>query len=785
MHGVKTLSGSASGDEVFSLLFRRHPIPMWIYDIETLNFLDLNDAAVEKYGYNREEFLRMTIKDIRPTEDIAGMLNDEAKIKSELQHSGEWRHKLKDGRTIDVEITSQTLEYGGHKAALLVAQDITERKQSEQVVRESEKRFRAIFDQSPVAIALLDMQGHPIISNLPLSKMLGYSNDELSRLKFADFTYPEDADKDLSLFTELIEGKISKYNLEKRFVHKNGSLVWANLSVTILRDEHGIPLEIIGMAEDITERKKDEEKSKLLAAIVESSQDAIIGKTLDGIITSWNLGAETMYGYTEGEMVGRSISLLIPPGNEEEMQEILDKIRSGNYVENYETLRRKKNGQDVRISLSVSPIRDGKGNVVAASTIGRDISNLKKLETNLLAATEVAKLGYWEYDVDSGNFIFSDQYFRLIHGSSTEKQGGNIMSSEEFAKKLVYPADSSLVAEALQKAIKSPDPNFSITQEARVYRDNGDLATVTVMIKLLKDHSGRTYKVYGANQDITERKRDEEKARSLESQLQQAQKLESIGTLASGIAHDFNNILGIIMGHASLLDRLRDNVKSYSESVSAIMKAAKRGASLVKQLMLFARKTEPLLEPVSVNDIASEITKLLQETFPKTIKFSMFLQKDLPIITADASQIHQVLLNLLVNARDAMPKGGALSISTEAVDGDAVSVRFGKATARRYVKLEVADTGIGMDELTRQKVFEPFFTTKGPSKGTGLGLAVVFGIVSHHNGFIEVKSESGKGTSFFLYFPIPERGAEEEQAAKKIVDEKIAGGTETILLIED
>jgi PAS domain S-box-containing protein len=168
--------------------------------------------------------------------------------------------------------------------------------------------------------------------------MLGYSTDELSKMKFADFTYPEDVDKDLNLFKELIEGKISKYSMEKRYVHKNGNLIWANLSVTMPRDENGIPQDIIGMAEDITERKKGEEKSRLLAAIVESSQDAIIGKTLDGIITSWNFGAEAIYGYTASEMVGRSISLLIPPGNDEEMQKILDEIRSGNYVENYSNL---------------------------------------------------------------------------------------------------------------------------------------------------------------------------------------------------------------------------------------------------------------------------------------------------------------------------------------------------------------------------------------------------------------------------------------------------------------
>jgi signal transduction histidine kinase/ActR/RegA family two-component response regulator len=358
------------------------------------------------------------------------------------------------------------------------------------------------------------------------------------------------------------------------------------------------------------------------------------------------------------------------------------------------------------------------------------------------------------------------------------------MSAEEFAKKLVYPADSFLVAEALQKAIKSPDPNFSITQEARVYRDNGDLANVTVMIKLLKDQSGRTYKIYGANQDITERKRAEETKRDLEAQLHQAQKLESVGTLASGIAHDFNNILGIILGHSSLLERLREDSNMHSESVAAIMKATQRGASLVKQLMLFARKAEPLLESVKINNIIGELTKLMQETFPKTIAISTSLQQDLPTIVADAGQIHQVLLNLFVNARDAMPSSGTLSISTRTIDGKAVSSRFSRATARQYVQIEVTDTGIGMDEATRQRIFEPFFTTKAPGRGTGLGLSVVFGIVEHHNGFIDVRSIPGKGTSFTVYLPIAERAPEIGQRVRKSIEE-IPGGTETILVIED
>ena len=270
----------------------------------------------------------------------------------------------------------------------------------------------------------------------------------------------------------------------------------------------------------------------------------------------------------------------------------------------------------------------------------------------------------------------------------------------------------------------------------------------------------------------------------LEEQLRQAQKLESLGTLAGGIAHDFNNILGIIMGHSALLERLKADPQNLSQSIDAITRATQRGASLVKQLLTFARKSEAIFETVSINDIIREINKLLQETIPKTIIISTSLQQDLPVIVADASQIHQVLLNLCVNARDAMPIRGTLSISTSTVEGEMLSSRFPKVTARQYVRIEVADTGIGMDESTRQRIFEPFFTTKAPGKGTGLGLAVVFGIIEYHTGFIDVRSAPGEGTIFTVYLPIPEHAPEVSQRARKGVEE-ITGGTETILVIED
>ncbi len=360
------------------------------------------------------------------------------------------------------------------------------------------------------------------------------------------------------------------------------------------------------------------------------------------------------------------------------------------------------------------------------------------------------------------------------------KSEAEVLGKDDFE---FYPKE---LAEAFfaddQSVLRTGQP--VLNREEFVFDEKGQKRWLLTSKLPLRDEGDHIIGLVGVGRDITELKHADQMKSSLEKQLQQAQKLESIGTLASGIAHDFNNILGIIMGHTSLLVRLREDSHMYSESVAAIMKATQRGASLVKQLMLFARKTESLIESVKVNNIILEITKLLLETFPKTITISTSLQQDLPAIVADSSQIHQVLLNLLVNARDAMPSSGTLSISTRTIEGKFVSSQFSKATARQYVQIEVTDTGIGMDEATLQRIFEPFFTTKGPGKGTGLGLAVVFGIVEHHNGFIDVRSTLGKGTSFNVYFPIPERAVEEVQLAKKGLEE-MPGGTETILVIED
>jgi len=261
------------------------------------------------------------------------------------------------------------------------------------------------------------------------------------------------------------------------------------------------------------------------------------------------------------------------------------------------------------------------------------------------------------------------------------------------------------------------------------------------------------------------------------------ERLRSLGQLAGGIAHDFNNILSIILGHASLLERRIPDDANIKKKVDAITKATKRGASLVKQLLTFARKNEPVLESVLVNGIIEEIAKLMQETFPKTINIKVYVD-DSPSIIADATQIHQIILNLCVNARDAMLSGGDLIISAGVTRGDRIRAKFPIAIEDEYLKIVVSDTGIGMDEITMQRIYEPFFTTKEKGKGTGLGLALVFSIVENHNGFIDVESSIGKGTVFSIYLPIPKKTAGVLITSPETY-ENILKGSGTILIVED
>ena len=283
--------------------------------------------------------------------------------------------------------------------------------------------------------------------------------------------------------------------------------------------------------------------------------------------------------------------------------------------------------------------------------------------------------------------------------------------------------------------------------------------------------------------DITDVKLAEEERERLEGQLRQAQKMESVGRLAGGISHDFNNILGIILAYTNILEYEHLPRSQVVASLDAIKKTVTRARGVIRELLTLAQKTVPSAEHVDVNDSIREFTGLIKETFPRSVAIDLKLDEHVRGIEADPNQFHQLLLNLYVNARDAMDKAGALTVQTSTVRGPTLARKFKEAGKGSYTRISIRDTGVGMNEQTRSRIFEPFFSTKGHGKGSGLGLAVAYGIVQSHQGFIDVESSVGKGSTFHLYFPAKEGMAAPRKAAMPV--REIEGGSETILVVED
>ncbi|MCX6143218.1 MAG: PAS domain S-box protein [Ignavibacteriales bacterium] len=308
------------------------------------------------------------------------------------------------------------------------------------------------------------------------------------------------------------------------------------------------------------------------------------------------------------------------------------------------------------------------------------------------------------------------------------------------------------------------------------HRD-GTLYWESVTISPIRNNQGAISHFLAVKEDITERMK-------LERQLLQAQKMESLGTLAGGIAHDFNNILGVILGFSSLLESDSNDPEEVVRSARSISDAVERGAAVVRQILTFARKTGVHAQLVDLNTTIPEVGNLLESSFPKTTTISLELAQDLPTILIDPTQLHQALLNLCVNARDAMSQEGTLAIATQERDFGEVKTRFPEATPSSYVEISVSDTGVGMTSEVAKRIFEPFYTTKDIGKGTGLGLSVVYGIVQSHNGFIDVRSTLGKGSTFSMLFPSQSRHAVGTDA-KVLTKPKEVAGTETILVVED
>jgi PAS domain S-box-containing protein len=483
-------------------------------------------------------------------------------------------------------------------------------------------------------------------------------------------------------------------------------------------------------------------------------------------------GALDMLGYTEKELIGKSLNDII-----------VEKQYIENYLEYAATRRMKeclfdaqviaKSGGELVIDFSFSPIFES-DQLIGFVGVARDITHKKRMEIALRASEErFRRLAENAEDIIYQYRFQPDRGFDYISPAVTEITGyapGEFYADPGLILDIVHPEDRQL----MEKYLDGEGIFYQIVSIRFVSRD-GDVVWTEQRNVPIYDTDGSLTAMEGIARDVTDRKK-------LEEQLLQAQKLESIGTLAGGVAHDFNNILAIILGYISILRNHRHNDELFDEHIQVVQKAVKRGAGVVRELLTLARKTDTTFEPVSIGATLDELLSFLRNTFSKKIEITLRYDKELPSILADPNQLSQTLLNLCINARDAMPDGGNLSINASLVSGADLHEQFPGIRDDPYCCISVKDSGVGMSKEVANRIFEPFFTTKELGKGTGLGLAVVYGIVKSHGGFINVESEVGKGTTFLIYLPVHNVAPE---IVTEAAPEQLVGGKETILLVED
>lgn len=501
-----------------------------------------------------------------------------------------------------------------------------------------------------------------------------------------------------------------------------------------------------------------------LAAIVESSNDAIIGKRLDGTITSWNRAAEEMYGYSAEEAVGRPIDILAPPEKRGEIADFLARLSAGERIDRLQTVRVHKDGTRIDVVLTISPIRDDAGRVVGASTIARDIRDRLAAAAALGQSEENYRVLFERHPAPM--FVYDSASFRFlaVNEAMVESYG---WTRDEFLAMTIdeiwQPEDRADLRHLVAEFV--PDSVFS-NEVRHVTKDGTQLVVFA---------SGRGVPFEGQPARLV-LAQDVSTQRRLEDEVRQTQKMDVIGSLAGGIAHDFNNLLVVIRGNSDLLlRRLEGKQRECAEHIDA---AAQRASELTRQLLSFSRQRVLRIEPVDLNEVVTETLALLERSLGEGVVITADLEPALGAVLADRSELSNALLNLAINARDAMPGGGTLEIQSTDVHVTEVE-RRGELSPGRYVLLRITDSGIGMDEETRSHAFEPYFTTK--QEGTGLGLAAVYGVVRQSGGHIWFSSEPEQGTTFKLYFPVTD-GA--PALVSPAADVGSYEGEEVILLVD-
>lgn len=767
--------------------------PVFVFELSTGKLIEANDAFFTSFGYDKSELARLTLFDLvfDSRETVEANIKCAAETGGVHFPSKSYRHK--NGSAVEMQVTGTNIVHGERTYAIVTATDLTETRKAEVAAELQRVRYENFIRNSAEGIWRIEFTAPINITqerdriareiaergviaecNNALARMYGFEEaKQLIGKRALDFV----ADLDVYAASKLrfTEQNFSITNVETIEKDRRGNIHYFENSYIGETRNQGL-IRMWGIQRDITEKRRLQEQLRLseyrYRNLIEQANDMILLFDKRGEFVFANLRFFEQTGYTADEIWGKSVSMVAHPGDAEELKKrIAEQFESPDRHLRHTLRLLTKYDEERIVELSMTTLRTA-DQATGILAIGRDVTVEQSVKTALHESEEKYR-SLVEHSllavlvVQEDTIVYANPTATTLFETEMSNLQGSPLSS------FIHPIDYLQIFEKFTEAASTPntDMQFSVRAVAsagKLKSIEGWAAGITYMGKPA---------IQVAMVDITDTKK-------LQEQLFQSQKMESIGQLASGVAHDFNNLLGSIYGAIGMLrKKFGPREAKLVKYVDILDASAKRAAELTSQLLTFSRQRESDVTPIQLNDVINDAMKILVRSIGKNIKVEYSLDPALYNVEADPSQIEGIIINLSINSRDAMPDGGILRITTSNVEFDKeVTRQIADARPGRYVCLAVTDSGVGMDEVTKQRIFEPFFTTKPIGKGTGLGLSIVYGTVKNHRGFINVYSEPGHGTTFKVYLPATNKmivgGAEEET-------KDVPHGNETILIVDD
>jgi PAS domain S-box-containing protein len=770
-------------EERFRMLFDHVPDAYILADMQG-EIIDCNQATEELAGYGREElvgnnFACLPWLDFRQQVRLADLLAQTAR--GGVMGPVDFTLTHKDGGEVIAEGMSLPLSIQGQNLVLTIVRDITARKQAEEALAAHLQFLELLLDTIPNPIFFKDAQGAYLGCNKAFEVYLGVTREEIVGKSVYDLSHKELADEYHRMDLEAFQTTGTQV-YESRVQVADGTWHHVVFHKATFPDPTGGVGGLVGIITDITARKQAEEalweSEARFRAIFENAPVGISMTDLSGRLLQTNRVLQALLGYTAEELRGRESPEIIHPEDRPENARLGMELLAGNH-RHYSMDNRllRKDGEIIWGQVTVTLLRDARGDPEYFVGTVIDITAQKQSETELRQSEQRFRLMaetiqdvFWIATPRIGKTVYVSPGFEYIWGRTREA----LYRNPKLFLETVHPEDRERVKTEI---IAARERSIPWSHEYRIIRPDGTARWILNRGFPVRDDQGRVILFTGVATDITEHK-------ALEEQLLQAQKMEAVGRLAGGVAHDFNNLLMAITGYGELMRAkvLKDDpLYGYLEN---ILKAGERAASLTRQLLTFSRRQIIHPKMIDLNRVILDLEPMLRRLIGEDLHLEVVTDRRLGTVRADPSQVDQIVMNLVLNARDAMPTGGGLTLKTAAVElKKERHTRFGLAPPGAYVMLVVEDTGVGMDEVTQAHIFEPFFTTKGPGKGTGLGLSTVYGIVKQSGGYLDLESSPGAGSAFTIYLPRLEAIVDPPRV--KIAITESLRGEETILLVED